>query len=29
MNVEYTLSLDTHKKYKMPNGRIIDGKWWG
>jgi len=29
MNVEYTLSLDTHKKYKIPNGRIIDGKWCG
>jgi len=29
MNVEYTLSLDTHKKYKIPNGRIMDGKWCG
>ena len=29
MNVEYTLILDTHRKYRTPNVMNIDGEEWG
>lgn len=29
INVEYTFSLDTHRKYKMPNIMITTGIWCG
>lgn len=29
INVEYTFSLDTHRKYKVPNIKMITGIWCG